>query len=428
MRVFLGLTEVSGHYRSLERGFAELGVRAFFLDLYGHPFQYAGNTASLPVRWFRVVRRRRISGDPLSRLALSALEVLFRLAFFLWAIVSFDAFIFGFGTSFLWLYDLPLLKLLGKKVVFQFHGSDSRPTFMDGALLPPGDEPDLAALARGLRRKKQVIRWIDRFADVVVDNPTTAHFHERPVVNWLRVGLASAAEYALPAEIDEADRRVALLHCPSSPRAKGSQHIEDLVGRLQNKGLPVRLVQVTGQPNAVVLRELSRCDIAIDQTYSDYASPGFATEASWFGKPVVIGGYAVGVWTAALPAKLRPPTLYCHPDELERELERLVRDAELWARVGRKARAFVRRRWSARAVAGRYLRLLRGTAPPEWLFDPREIRYLHGCCAPEAWVRKVGQKLIGAAGVSALQFGDKPELEAAFLAFCGAVESPTLAA
>ena len=37
-RVFLGLTEVAGYYRNLERGFRELGIDAHFFDLSGNPW------------------------------------------------------------------------------------------------------------------------------------------------------------------------------------------------------------------------------------------------------------------------------------------------------------------------------------------------------------------------------------------------------
>ena len=56
-----------------------------------------------------------------------------------------------------------------------------------------------------------------------------------------------------------------------------------------------------------ILAELARCDFVIDQLYSDYPLPGLATEAAWFGKPTVVGGYAQ---YAIRPARLLVPHLY----------------------------------------------------------------------------------------------------------------------
>ena len=107
----------------------------------------------------------------------------------LWAIATCDIFIFGFASTFFGYLELPLLKLFRRRVVFIFHGSDSRPPYLDGAVptADAGSRPD--ALVRSTRRVKRRVRTIDRWADVVVDNPLSAHFHERPIVSFLAIGI-----------------------------------------------------------------------------------------------------------------------------------------------------------------------------------------------------------------------------------------------
>ena len=62
-----------------------------------------------------------------------------------------------------------------------------------------------------------------------------------------------------------------------------------------------------------------------------------------------------------------PPTAYCHPDDAEATVERLVVDAEFRRALGRRAEEFVRTRWSLPSVARAYLRLFEHAAPADWL-------------------------------------------------------------
>lgn len=424
MRVFLGLTEVSGHYRSLKQGLRELGISATFVNLSRHPFQFGGDDDLRIARWIRSVAGRRAEAAGLARVGWNCLELLLRLGLLAWAVVRFDVFIFSFNTSFLRFRDLPILKLLGKRVVYQFHGSDSRPPYLDGTVGTPGSALDVRLLADLTREKKRVLRRINRYADVVIDNPTGAHFHERPIVIWLRLGLPSLPAVAsadLPSDEDRATVRV--LHCPSNPVIKGTAVIEQVIARLRSRGHAIEFIQITGRPNEEVRRELARCDFAIDQVYSDYGMPGFATEAAWFGKPVVIAGYAADLWRELLPADLLPPTIFCHPDRLEQEVERLLTDRQRRRERGAAARQFVEQNWNPVEVARRYLRLLESEPPAEWLFDPRDTCYLHGCGASEQWLSEVVRQLVHAAGVEALQVDDKPELRSQLLAFSQSLRS-----
>lgn len=420
-RVFLGLTEVSGHYVALAGGLRALGVAVTYVNLTGHPFGYGGDDPVRPARWYRrVAGWRRGRGGP-ARLVGGLALLAIRLALLGWAVVRFDAFVFGFNTSFLHLYDLPLLRLLGKRVVFQFHGSDSRPPYMDGGVVPAGGEWDPVLLAALTRRKRRTVRWIDRWADAVIDNPTSGHFHTRPIVNWLRVGLPAVP----PAESPEPPPDgpvVRLLHCPSHPAVKGTDRVRAAVEAAAGD-VSVELRTVTNVPNAEVRRAIDGCDVVLDQAYSDYAMPGLATEAAWHGRPVVIGGYAARLWDAWLPLEDRPPTRFVTPDRLAEAIRGLAADAAARAELGKRAHEFVATRWHPEAVAARVLRVLDGGAPAAWLFQPGETNYVHGCGLPAEWAAAVGRRLVDAFGPGVLGVADKPALERRLLAFYRGEES-----
>lgn len=406
MRVFLGITEIAGYYRGLKAGFDELGVPCTFVDLGGDVFRYGGSAESGLIR---VIRRLRFS----SIAAVRKLHHIPRYALFRKMAREHDVFIFGFGSSLLHdNLDLAKLRAMGKTVICQFHGSDARPPWMDGAVSTPGvSARDVIALTA--ERKRHVER-IGRHATWVVDNPTHGLFHERPFVNWLRLGITTKPR-SVPAEVPAAlpakGRTIRVLHTPSHPIAKGTDEIRAAVARLRAKGLDLELVEITGKPNDVVMAELARCDFCVDQVYADYGMPGFATEAAWMGKAVVIGGYARELWARYLPRDAIPPTHYCAPDEIEQGIEKLAVDHEFRGDLARRARRFVETHWSARAIAEKYVRIARGDVPAEWLVDPREIRYWHGACLPESRARELIGGVVGEGGVPALQLADKPELE-----------------
>lgn len=426
-RVFLGLTEVSGFYKGLKSGLDQLGVNCTFVSLGHDPREYGGDYTNLLIRMVKYCAKKRYvtaRSRRVVRFVWGVLRMLLQPFVFLWALWKFDVFIFGFNTSFLFYYDLPILKLLGKRIIYQFHGSDSRPPYL-GSLVKWGKQMTAAECIRLTARQKKVIRTIERYADVIVNNPTGAHFHERPFVVWLHIGLPCQlpAVPAPPEPVAKPPRHFRILHSPSHPEAKGSPTIRRVVDGLKAKGYDIELVEIAGQPNSVVLEELSRCEFVIDQLYSDYPMPGFATEAAWFGKPVIIGGYAADLWEKLLPAHSHPPTLYCHPDDLEDVVVRMIEDKALRDRLAGEAARFVRSQWHPKKVAERYLRLIEGDIPQEWLYDPRDIRYVHGGCLPEWRVKELVRQVIEQGGVEALQLSDKPALERHLVEFSRGDES-----
>jgi hypothetical protein len=423
-RVFLGLTEIAGYYGNLRRGLEELGLSATLVTLSAHPFRYAGESSHWLARWTRSVLRRRVATPTAAsarRFLLAAVEGVLRASMFVWAAARFDAFVFGFGTTFLGrpAVELRILRLLGKRVVCVHHGSDSRPPYLDGSLMAADRNRSTADCIALTRATKARVAAVDRFADWVVEHPLAAHFHERPCVQWLAIGIPYVADASARVEgaAATAERPVRVLHSPSHPDAKGTAQIEAAIARLQARGHAIDFIQITGRPHAEVARELARCDLVVDQLYSDTPMAGFATEAANYGKPAVVGGYGADEMRRMIPPPLWPPSAYCHPDELEETLERLVTDAEQRSALGRRAQAFVRRCWSPRRVAERFVRLFDGDVPAEWLFDPREVRYAHGCAVAEVRARALVRDVVALGGAAALQVVDKPDLEAALLDF-----------
>ncbi|MDV2482608.1 glycosyltransferase family 4 protein [Methanoculleus sp. Wushi-C6] len=417
-RILIGLVEIAGYNANLKTGFQELGLDCTFINQKGHVFGYAGDDVPIClVAWQKSLWKRAQQGRTLLKYLWYAVFYALNLPVFVWAIIRFDVFILGYNSTFLGYLDLPLLRLLGKRVIYIFFGSDGRPPYIDGALCKSADIDDPRRCMRMTRMQKRKIRWIERFADVTVHHPAAAHLQARQFVKGLNIGIPFAR-----ASVEENDSRmrngiVRILHSPSDPDAKGTPAIRDAIRSLQAKGYPIEYFEITGKPHAVVLDELQRCDIVVDQLYSDTPMAVFATEAAWYGKPAVVGGYYARYIWDDYAADVIPPAIYCYPAEIEDALEPLVTDAGYRAEVGRRARDFVQTQWNPVRVAERYLRLIDGDVPEHWVADPRAITYLQGAGMAEERVSALVRAIVDKGGVQALCLSDKPDLERLFVSF-----------
>lgn len=405
-RIFLGLTEIAGYYSSVAASLEQLGHQADVVTLAPHPFGYA-TSASAPARraerWARAMVDAGARFGPVRLLA----EGLARVGLMVWALIRYDAFVFGFRNSFLVGWELPLFRLFGKPVVSVFHGSDHRPPYLDGVVASGRSSYELVRRTASVKR---LVRRFERGSTVVVGNPLSAQLHERPLVTFQAIGtLALDTAGPAPAPPSSGDR-LRLLHAPSVPAAKGTPLIREAVQQLRDEGVDVELVEITGRPNAEVLAALAACHLVVDQLYSDTFLAGFAAEAAAAGRAAVVGGYGFDELERALPAALVPPGYRCRPDELLDTLRRLATDHNDITRTGAAARSFVADGMSAPMVAERFVRLLDGDVPDEWRFDPADSDYLLGACLPEQEVDRIGREIVARHGLSALRIDDKPRL------------------
>ncbi len=425
-RVFLGLIEISGYYRGLKEGFRRLGVPCTFIDLVGNQFRYGGADHSRLAGLVRACAEfRKRSTLPLPRALRSIVawpvEAAARAALFLRAAATHDIFIFGFGTSFLRGHDLRLLRLLGKKVILQYHGSDSRPDYLLGGVEGIDSPEGFGAVARHARARRDRLRRAEKHADAVVNIPPQAHFHQRAYVNWLRIGLPLCVHpCADPGPPRDADRPFRVLHAPSVPLVKGTENIRRAVEEVRQRGTPIDYEEITGRPNVEVLEKITWSDLVIDQVFADYPMPGFACEAACLERPTLIAGYAGELWNRLLAEPDRPPTMYVHPSQLAPALERLARDPGARLELARRAKQFVTEHWAPEIVAGRYLRLASGDIPREWLLDPSQNCYAHGCGISEERLRPALAEYIRSQGVSALALDDQPRVRAMIVEFANA--------
>jgi glycosyltransferase involved in cell wall biosynthesis len=418
-RVFIGLGDICGYYTQLERGFLEVGVSCTFVNAFPDRDYGRLSRPGWIGRFAEWVAQRRISAarGSLTRRFWSAMQAGSLVLLLAYALVAFDVFIFSGGTTFLFQRDLWLLKLFRKRVIVVFHGSDSRPPYLNAASVGIEGPFDVDGCVRETRVIKRKLRTIERYADVIVNHSMNSHLHERRIVNWLHVGIPYEAGVAAAARTSATDGAVVIVHAPTRPGPKGTLLIERAIASLQQKGHPIRFVKLIDQPHAQVLKALSECDFVVDELFSDTTMASFAMEAATFGKPTIVGMQGLDALRRYTSPDVIPPALVCRADDAESAIERLVVDHEYRVQLGLQARRFLEEHWTPGRVAARFVRLASGDIPSEWWFDPNTIDYLYGWGLTDSRAREVIQTIVDERGPSALEVADKPALQRAFVDF-----------
>lgn len=417
-RVFVGLVEVAGFYGRLAEGFREIGIEATLVDLSPNPFGYDHGPSPLVVRLAkRTARERATRTGAGPRAAWRLAHRLSLVLLLLWAVTRHDAFIFGYRSTFLWFLELPLLKLLGRRVVFVFNGSDARPSYIDGADLAAGAAPEASRATALTRRKLKEIRRIERWADQIVAHPLYTHLFTRETAGIQSLGLpAPPSVLSSPLQPARPSNSVRIVHAPSDPAVKGTEVIRQAISELIRDGQPVELIELHGVPNAEVQRALETCDFVVDQVYSDLPMSVFALEAALHAKPAVVGSYGWDLIETVIPPQHRAPVEACHPGHLVEGIRRLVIDAEYRGELGERAREFAAS-WAAAEVARRYEQLAFADPDPTWMSPPSACRYIYGVGLPAARAQEVVRAILRESGREGLVLDGRPDLEEAFVAF-----------
>lgn len=272
----------------------------------------------------------------------------FKFRFFsLPAILTADIMDLHFARSYLRRRDLPILKRMGKKIVFHCHGCDVR--YYEEGMDFPLNACHHCYAERNASKKKQALDHIRRYADAfVVTTPDLLRFVPEAV--YIPAGLQIEELKVAPQQGHRGPIRI--VHACSDPLIKGTKYIEDALKPLIKPG-KVTLSVVQNAPREEVLRIARKADVAIDQMLIGWYGL-FAQEMMALGKPVVcyINRELVS-WQRELPI------IQADPTSLGSVVEQLIADEGLRRDKGAEGRRFVERVHSSRVVAEQLIDLYR---------------------------------------------------------------------
>ena len=312
---------------------------------------------------------------------------------------------------------------MNKKIVYVFNGSDHRPPYINGSIINR-DNDEVYTIEKCRSETKLIkvkVKTIEKYADVIIGHHLSAHFHERPIIPFVLIGIPSSSEIKKSIKIPNCSNKIRILHAPSMLKAKGTHYIRKAIGILKAKGYSIEYVEINGRPNTEVLEELSKCDFVIDEIYSDARMAGFATEAAIYKKPAIVCGYAdIGHFAhnGKLHKSLIPPVIYDYPDNLTEMIEKLLKNPQSLKRIGIQCNKFVVNNWKNEDVARRFLMAIGNKIPQKYFFDPYELSYVNGFGLSEKEGKNYLRKLIDKFGLNALELNDKPHLLELFSNYC----------
>ena len=275
-------------------------------------------------------------------------------AVFLWVLRSSDVYLSYFDGGFLLetalrRFELPLLRLAGKRIVVSPYGSDiAVPGHLGVAEAPLlRDYPQIVENGAAVRRR---VLSFTRWATLVVRNYQYGFLPRWDLLWPTQIAIDAEHWRAEPpsAMSPGGGDEVVVVHAPNHRNIKGTDDLIRAVEELREEGLRVRLELLERRPNKEVREAVLGCDIVAEQFIAGYAL--FAIEGMAAARPVLSA-------LAWMPADVRSdlarrglPIVDTDRANLKANLRALVEDPERRRTLGLEGRRFVEEHHSYEAV------------------------------------------------------------------------------
>lgn len=421
MNILLAPVEIAGYMGKVRDGLKMNGQNARLLNFEENYMRYEEYSEYPLLRWFHSKKQKNAASRSfINRAIFFVLAKMIRVIYFIYSLVWPDCVIFGFAKTILGGWELPIYKALGIRIVLIYFGSDSRPVFLNGAVVTNERGVSIDKCFNLAKKQKKRITWLDRFADIIIDHPPSAQFHEKPFIPFLYLGMPipKAPERILAQthakDVSPCRAPIRILHAPSFPEAKGTQKIRDAIKALADEGFAIEYIEIIKKPNSEVLDQLEKCDFVIDELYSDSVLAGLGAEAAVFGKAVIVGGYVCDEDLGVKPS-LIPPAIRTRPEEFLDCLRRTILTSS-YIDIGKKAQQFILREWEPKHICKKLLEVIEDNGATV-LYDPKSIVYFHGWGFALEKHKAFLAEYIARHGPSALCLSDKPALIQSLLGF-----------
>lgn len=244
--------------------------------------------------------------------------------------------------------DLPLLRALGKRIIFHFCGCDVRNRAATLRQYDLSGCTECISLVCLGKRHPNPAR-----ADVsLVSTPDLLEFVPGAILMPGPIDLARWKPRPPRTVPISPQDPVRILHAPSDREIKGTKYVIDAVERLKAAGHPVELLMLEGIPHEQVVDFCDTADLAIDQLMiGAYGTVSIEMMAK--GVPVI----------CRIRDDLRPhypadlPLISATPTTLFSVLETLLQDLGAWQAIGKQGIDYVTHEHEMHKVAVRTLAL-----------------------------------------------------------------------
>ena len=260
----------------------------------------------------------------------------------------------------IWGKDLPLLKALGKRLVFSFLGDDVR----QRAYTKSAYEISIARYAdpdyyppRSDEWKRRVIRLAETYAEAIFAyNPDLLNV--LPAGSRLLPYSHLFAGDITPATPGPRGGPIQIAHAPTHFGAKGTSFVLAAIAELRAAGVAFEFDLIQGVSHEEAITRIAQCDLFIDQLLAGWYG-GAAVEAMMLGKAVI--AYIRDGDCAWVPPDLRRdlPIMPATPDTLAAVLHELLAGGRGFLRQrGQESRRFAERYHDPVVVARQVMAVL----------------------------------------------------------------------
>ncbi len=278
--------------------------------------------------------------------------------FFVRALRQYDVFHFFFDGGLLVRtpyssIELPLLRLLGKKVVLMPYGSDAfafdaigNPLWR-GALMI-----EYALLGDRTEEIQRRVRRLTKHADIVVGS--VVHVACLPRWDVLPVTAYPIDVDAIEPVPPAGDGPIRIVHSSNHRGAKGTDFLIAAVEELRGEGYDLELDVIERVPNTEAVARMAAADVYVDQLVFGYAMA--ALEAMALGKVVISGIEDSPDYTLFRRYSYLDecPIVPASPETIAQVLRDLIAERHAWESIGTESRAYVERWHSYPAAAELY--------------------------------------------------------------------------
>ncbi|PKM96496.1 MAG: transferase [Firmicutes bacterium HGW-Firmicutes-1] len=263
-------------------------------------------------------------------------------------IADVDVFHYHFGTSLtLDGSDLPLLKELNKKVVMHHWGSDVR-IYSQAVKLSPFVNVKCLKEDAIKRRLEQLAKYIDT---CIVSDYELYEYVKDYYSNLVIIPQAIDLNEFNQIEEPSKNKKITIVHAPTSPEIKGTIHILQAIEMLQSKyDFDFKLIQGISYEEAK--KTYVNADIIIDQIL--IGSYGLCSiENMSFGKPVVC--YISDFMQEKYPREL--PIISANPTNIKEKIEFLLNNRDCLSDIGMKSRKYAKKHHDINKLSRRFIEL-----------------------------------------------------------------------
>ncbi len=243
---------------------------------------------------------------------------------------EYDVFHFHFGKSLQRNNsDLPILKEIGKKVFMQHWGTDVR-CYSQAVKRNPYVQVKTHNEEKIKRRLSMLSTYVENciVSDYELYEDVKEHYSKIHVVPQ-SIDLSRYKVSRAPQ-----NKKMLIVHAPTSPLVKGTSLINKALEDLKNKyDFEFRLIQ--GMSHKEAMKIYRKADLIVDQIL--IGSYGLlSTECMALGKPVIC-------WISEFMKDKYPvnlPIISANPDNIKRVLSKLMRNKDGLQEIGKKGRAY----------------------------------------------------------------------------------------